>query len=251
MIFTEKPTAIRRLLLITGFILIQALLTACSQLTSLSGGQDNPEEITSSPDNDQSTNKQVTEAIAASPIQPNPYLVNTPSVPGKAQRLFNEAVVDMQAEDWDAAETKLALLTEKYPELSGPWLNTGIVYIHKNNLEAAEQHFKNAIEANTNNFDAYNQLAILYRGRGKFKQAEALYKTALSHWPDHATSHCNLGILYNLYLQELMQAEHHYQECQRLNGRPEQEVRLWLADVRQHMRETDIISQNHVTGEKQ
>lgn len=165
----------------------------------------------------------------------NPYLAQEVSVPGAARALFTDAIRALQTEQWSRAETLLKQLNTDYPNLSGPYLNLGIVYRQLNQLELAEQAFTQAVSVNAMNLDALNQLALLKREQGDFAAAEQHYLAALKVWPRHDISHKNLGILYDLYMGQFAKALEHFELFQYLQDEPDRRVQGWIADLKRRV----------------
>lgn len=165
------------------------------------------------------------------PATPNPYLADIPAVNRATQQTFNEAVAAMQQKNWNQAERLLLRLTKGQAKLSGAHLNLGLVYRALDNRVQAEESFQKAIASNSNNLDAYNQLAILKREAGDFAEAEDLYQQALAVWPYHPESHKNIAILYDLYLGKAQQALAHYQAYAELTGDSDKQLPGWIADL--------------------
>ena len=214
MIFTKHRTSRAFLILQLGMVLP---LSGCSMFHSLFGG---------APEGQQSLSE-VTDGATSI----NPYLLDRKPVSKRAQQQFDQALEAMRLKQWSRAQATLKLLNADFPELSGPWLNLGITYIALDRPKQAEAAFQQAIAANANNLDAYNQLAAMKRKAGDFRSAESLYKRALEAWPEHAQSHLNLGILYDVYLGELVKAQEHYRAYQALQPEPDQRVAGWLLDL--------------------
>lgn len=164
------------------------------------------------------------EAIAAE----NPYLNSRRSVSGAARQRFAAATAAMAAEDWDTARIDLEWLVENYPKLSGPYLNLALLHVAEGEPEQAETQFQAAIEANENNLVAYNQYAIFLREQGRFDAAETIYLEALAVWSNHAETHRNLGVLYDLYRGEHDKALQHYYRYQELTGNTDRTVAGWI-----------------------
>lgn len=80
--------------------------------------------------------------------------------------------------------------------------------------------------------ELYNNLAIAYRERGEFKKAEEAYRKAITLDPKFATAYYNLGVLYDLYLNQPSDAIRSYREYEKLAGR-NQTVDVWIADLEQ------------------
>lgn len=173
--------------------------------------------------------------LPAGPATPNPYLQNKPAVSSAVAQQFANATRAMRNKQWQQAETLLQQIVAQNSKLSGAYLNLGLVYRAQNETKRAEDAFGSAINANHTNLDAYNQLAILQREQGRFSDAEANYKKALSVWPYHAESHRNIGILYDLYLGKNAEALAHFEAYQQLRGDGDKQVIGWIADLQRRL----------------
>ena len=122
-------------------------------------------------------------------------------------------------------------MTDSQPELAGPWVNLGQVYLKLDKEEEARLAFRKAIAANPANCAAYNQLGVLSRQMGDFAQAENHYLKCLSAQPDSADVYLNLGILYELYLGRLQEALGAYRQYQNLSVEPDRKVAGWVLDL--------------------
>ena len=171
------------------------------------------------------------EAEAAAATGGNPYLKSRPEVPSAAQRDFDAAVSTMQQQQWAAAEQQFKTLASAHPTLSGPPLNLALLAARAGRDEDAERYFQQAIATNGNNLEAMNQYAIWLREHGRFTDAEAQYQRALALWPEHADSHLNLGILYDLYLGDSANALVQYQRYLELVGEAQTPVRGWVVEL--------------------
>jgi tetratricopeptide (TPR) repeat protein len=174
-------------------------------------------------------------ALPAGPATPNPYLQNKQKFSAQVEADFREATAAMQQKNWSKASALLNNLAVKNPTLSGVHLNLGIVYAAQGDTEKAIAAFNNAINANSKNVDAYNQLAVLKRETGDFTGAEETYKKALIVWPFYPEGHKNIAILYDLYLGSPEQALPHYQAYQQLLPAPDKQVDSWLADLQRRL----------------
>lgn len=154
-----------------------------------------------------------------------------PRVDGRNAADFEQALGLMKAERWSEAEVLLRSITNDQPELAGPWVNLGQVYLRLEQPEEARLAFRNAIAANPENCAAYNQLGVLFRTQGQFTEAEAQYLECLKGSPDFADVYLNLGILYELYLGRLSEALEAYRRYQVLVPEPDRKVAGWVMDL--------------------
>lgn len=165
----------------------------------------------------------------------NPYLLNRPSVSSAVKKRFKQAQEAIDSENWSQAEFELQWLTGNYPNLSGPFLSLATVYQATSEPEKAESAFKQAIAANNDNVNAYNQYGIYLRTKGDFSSAEKQYKLALDVWPDYPEGHINLAILYDLYMGKLSLAIEFYQRYQAMLDQPDRQVAGWLIDAERRL----------------
>ena len=79
------------------------------------------------------------------------------------------------------------------------------------------------------------ELGLVYRKTGRYKEARTLYESLLSMYPDYLPAHKNLGVLCDIYIQDLRCALDQYQAY--LDGMPDDEkVKIWVADVKSRMK---------------
>ena len=81
------------------------------------------------------------------------------------------------------------------------------------------------------NAAAHHQLGILYREQGEFEAALNAYNSALELDGEYALAHRNVGILYDLYLQQPVLALDHYKKYLELAGEPDKTVDGWIVDL--------------------
>ena len=82
---------------------------------------------------------------------------------------------------------------------------------------------------------AANDLALLYRQQGRIDQAATLLRRALEANPEHPQLHYNLAVLSELYLLNLEQALTHYRRYQSLTEAEDEEVALWIRDLKRRV----------------
>jgi len=148
---------------------------------------------------------------------------------------FEQAVSAMQAQRFQDAEILLLEITADQPELAGPWINLGQVYVELGQQEEARMAFQQAIRANPRNCYAYNELGVLSRRYGDFVSAEEHYRTCIELVPEFKFAYLNLGILYELYLGKLPEALEYYRTYQSLLDEPDRRVQGWVMDLERRL----------------
>ena len=161
----------------------------------------------------------------------NPYLKRQGSVRSDSVESFIQAKRAFKASDFEGAKTILIGLTDSDKKLSGPWVMLGDIEVEKNNLDVAEQYFSKAILINKNNINAYLRLANVKRMQGDFSKAKSTYADVLSLWKDFPEAHLNLGVLYDVYLNDNVKAQKHIETYQFLTGGENDEVAQWLLEI--------------------
>jgi tetratricopeptide (TPR) repeat protein len=170
----------------------------------------------------------------AAPAKPGAPAAKTESwVPPAAQAAYDRALAAMKAGQDKAAETVLLELTRKYPELSGPHANLGILYYRAGRYKEAADALDQAIRINPGQAAYYNQLGMARRALGQFPEARAAYGKALDVDANYTFAHLNIAILYDLYLGELDKALTHYVRYRELNPADAKQVDKWIADLKQ------------------
>ncbi|MCC2638293.1 MAG: hypothetical protein K0Q68_2012 [Moraxellaceae bacterium] len=119
----------------------------------------------------------------------------------------------------------------KTPQFAGPLLNQGLILLRQEKYADAETALRAAIKASPRSPYAQNLLGIALRQQGKFPDARAAYEAALVLDPGYARAHFNLGVLADLYLQDLPLALTHYERYQGLQSKPDPAVANWIVDL--------------------
>ena len=147
------------------------------------------------------------------------------------QEQFSLAISAMRNNQHDDALAILTPLAAQTPTLSGPQLNIGLIYLHKEQFEQAKMAFEDAIAINPDNASAHHYLGVVHKELGQFELAKASYIEALSLNPEYSVAHRNLGILYDLYLKDLPNAKKHYEKYLATSSESDKTVEIWLTDV--------------------
>lgn len=158
------------------------------------------------------------------------------SVPGGARKDYDQALEAMKSGNITLAKNILSNLTQNYPDLSGPHVNLGIIYFRADEIDKAEESFKQALKINPDSAVSLNHLGIINRGKGKFDEAKSNYQRALEIAPNYAYAHLNYAILLDLYIGELENALDHYQKFQELAPAQDKDVKNWIVDLERRIK---------------
>jgi tetratricopeptide (TPR) repeat protein len=165
----------------------------------------------------------------ASPEKPEP------AAKARLRGEYNDAVALMQAGKLDRAEQAFNGLVRRQPELSGPYINLGLIYERTEREAKAREMFEAAVKRGSKSPVPHNELGIMYRKAGEFTKARTQYEKALKLDPGYALGHLNLGILYDLYLRQPEKALEHYKRYQGLLQEQDKKVSLWIVDLQRRI----------------
>ena len=158
-------------------------------------------------------------------------ITETHKMDAASRRDFKRAIAMMNDEDYDQAVDLLEKVIEKSPGVAAPHINMAIACQHIGKPEQAEEHLKAALDLVPKHPVAGNEYGLLCRKAGRFDEAKTIYEKVLAHFPDYYPVHRNLGILCDLYLNDLACALEHYEIYSRAMPEDKQ-VKLWIADLR-------------------
>lgn len=148
-----------------------------------------------------------------------------------SRRDFESAVAMFNEEAYGKAIELLEKVIEQSPGVTAPYINLGMAYQRIGKPEQAEAQFKTALKLVPGHPVACNQYGLLFRKTGRFDEARKIFEQALAEFPDYYPVHRNLGILCDLYLNDLESALTHYEKYSQ--AMPEDaQVKLWIADLR-------------------
>lgn len=169
-------------------------------------------------------------AIAYAPME-NPYLELKGKIDKGSVLLFIEAKKAMRKNDNKTAKQKLSVITQKDTSLSGPWVLLGNIAAEEKQYKLAQDHYKQAIKITPDNINAYIALAKAQRLMGEFDVAQNTLALVLSIWKDCPEAHLNLGVLYDLYLNQPKKAQQHIEAYLFLNGYKDQKAIAWYNEI--------------------
>lgn len=150
----------------------------------------------------------------------------------KIQAQFDSALLAAQGADFEAALAEMASLWQSDQSLSGAALNSALINAKQNRGEAAQEWFLRAIKSNPTSPTIRSEYGVFLRQQGRFGEAQQQYQAALQGAPQHAVTHYNLAILYDLYMGDKSKALEHFLIYQSLSEEEDRQVKGWIADLR-------------------
>lgn len=251
----KVSVAIRMLIRQVAFVVLVSLVSACVTTGGSSSNQVKkvvkqncgpgaavtPTSIATNSDGNSPAEAENTASSALQPVNPNNCLPKGVievseqfGVDPKIRGEFNQAVMYLNQQNYSEAIKLLLAVAGKTSKFSAPYINLGIAYARTEDMEKAEENLKKALDINNQHPVAQNELGMVYRKTGRYVEARQLYEALLAFYPDFLPARKNLGVLCDIYIQDLNCALEQYEEY--LRGIPEDEkVKIWVADVKSRM----------------
>lgn len=144
--------------------------------------------------------------------------------------LFVLGIDALESGVYDVAVDCFKPVTEMAPLHSFPYVNLAIAYIRSDRDEQAEEPLKKVLQLVAGHPLASHEYGLLLRRAGRFVEARAVYEDSLAIFPEYFPLRKNLGVLCDLYMNDLECASRQYKMF--LEAQPEDEqVKLWLAEL--------------------
>jgi Flp pilus assembly protein TadD len=147
------------------------------------------------------------------------------------QNDYQKALVLMKAQQLEDAFKIFDDIQTQTPMFAGPVLNQALIRIQQQNYKEADLLLKKAAGINEKNPFIYNLQGFVARQQGQFANARTAYEKAIAISPKYAKAHFNLGVLADLYLQDLPLALQHYEAYQTFQSSPDATVAKWVVDL--------------------
>lgn len=153
-----------------------------------------------------------------------------------AAKYYTLALEKRKAGETDAALRLFKDIAAQYPELSGPIVNQAIILREQGKLAEAKSVLEGALLLKSGSPYVMNELGIVYRQLGKFKQAQQAYESAIRRDEAYDKAHYNLGVLADLYLHQPELALTAFQRYQDLQKTPDKKVAGWIIEIERRVK---------------
>lgn len=145
---------------------------------------------------------------------------------------YNRAISYLERDKFDQAESIFINFTQNRPDLAGPWANLALIEFKRGNIDAAEKLTINALKKNPDMAQALNLSGLIEKEKGNIKQALLRFQQAIQHDGDYAIAHYNLALLYDVYLQNIVEAVKHYQHYLKIINYSDEQTVNWLEELK-------------------
>jgi len=156
----------------------------------------------------------------------------------QAQSDFNRALGELRKGNLDSAQTRFQQLSAQYPALGGPVVNQAIALRKQGKLQEAYDLIQANLLQHSKNPHLLNELGVVSRKLGKFRQAQVSYESAIRVDDRFATAHYNLAVLADLYLHDPALALKEFETYQTLIPEPDKQVSGWIIELQRRAAST-------------
>jgi len=147
---------------------------------------------------------------------------------------FEKAVKLLQEEDYERGIRVMTRVVERSEMSIAPHINLGMAYRITGDMKRAEKSLTRALEINSIHPAANNEMAMVYRKTGRFDDARRTYERILERFTSFLPARKNLGILCDLYINDLSCAMANYEIYNKADP-GDKEVVIWIAELRARM----------------
>jgi Flp pilus assembly protein TadD len=213
-------------------LLLTALLSACQSVSVPTA------EVISTPQATPAAALETASSDKATTSADEPITEPEPEPMDLNQQAYEQAIAALKTGATEQALTLLTRLSLDAPDKPRLFTNLGLTHFRLHQAELAEQAFQQAIARNPDDAVAHNHLGIIQRQQGRFQDALLEYRRAIEIDSRYARAHLNLGILFDLYLQDLEKALQQYRKYLDLTSEENAQVAGWIVDIERRLKST-------------
>lgn len=141
---------------------------------------------------------------------------------------YQKGVALLKDKQYTQAQSHWQRLASTYDQYAGVWSNLALSHLYLDQYEQGLTAAERAQSLDGTYCPVKPVLAILQREQGQFTHAEQSYRAALACDNSNADVWTNLGILYDVYMNQPKQALEAYQHSQTLRDTPDKYVAVWI-----------------------
>jgi Tfp pilus assembly protein PilF len=147
------------------------------------------------------------------------------------EKAYGYAVKELNKQQFESAVALLEIAVKQDDAGAKQFVNMGIAYSRTEQYEESLKYLTKALALAPGNADILNEIGLLYHEQGKFDLSRQQYVRALSSNPLHMNVNYNLGVLCDLYKEDLDCAIKHYKQYLASSGVDDKQVKVWLKDL--------------------
>lgn len=147
------------------------------------------------------------------------------------EKAYEYAIKAMSHQEYEQAIPLLEIAAAQVGSGVEPKANLGVAHLRSGSYDKGMEILKSTLLVAPGNADILNEMALAHRKQGEFAEARKRYEQILSVEPGNLKANYNLGILCDLYQQDLDCAIARYKQYLAAYGQDDKKVQIWLNDV--------------------
>lgn len=152
-------------------------------------------------------------------------------IPEALTEAYNKGLLLLKKEQYPEALQQWQETVSQWPNYPGVWSNLAISQWHLEEYKEGLNSSEKALAINSEFCPAIKINALLQKENGQFLDAVSSYEKAALCAPEDADIPYNIGIIYDLYLQDLRQALAYYSYAQELLTEENATLAMWITDL--------------------
>ncbi|WP_369986114.1 hypothetical protein [Thalassolituus sp.] len=136
----------------------------------------------------------------------------------------------MEDKEFDQAQQHWADMSVIFGQYPGVWTNLGLARFYVGDFEGAVAAYEQVESIDPTFCPVHAVSGVAYRELGQFDDAQASYYAAIDCNPTEGRHYFNLGILLDLYRNDLVGALENYRKARRLMPDNEK-LNIWVVDL--------------------
>jgi len=151
-------------------------------------------------------------------------------LPEGLEEAYTDGLSLMEDERYEEALEHWQSVSTQFSGYPGIWVNMGLTQWQLMKPEDALESYQQAISLDAEYCPPYGLSGIVLRDLGRFEDAETAYLSAIDCDPQSAMNYYNLGILKDLYRNDLVAALSWYRKARRLMP-DDEKLNIWVIDL--------------------
>jgi Tfp pilus assembly protein PilF len=152
------------------------------------------------------------------------------------QNSYQDALEAIKSDNPEKAIQPLAKITHNHSEHLGAWINLANAYIKVARIEDAEKSVSQAKGINPKITEIHNLQGLIYVHKGDYANAEKSYLQAIQLKEAYPAAHYNLGLLYDMYYQDMDRAVIQYDRYLELSNGADKKTIGWVTELKQKIK---------------
>ena len=149
---------------------------------------------------------------------------------------YARALRELEEQNYKQASNSLARVMADNPGFVEGWGNLALAQLRTGEIQSAKQSINNALRLDQQSAILHNLSGLIAAEDGSYKNAEQAYARALRLNPNLANAHYNLGLLNDIYYQNIAKAIQHYERYLALINNADPDTEAWVQELKRNLK---------------